>query len=478
MEGRNLDLTQGVIWKQLILFFLPILAGSIFQQLYTTVDAVIIGQFAGKSGLAAIDSVHNLLKLPLNFFTGLSAGATILVSQLFGGKQLRRLAQVARTAIAFSFAGGVLLSILGIVFAPACLDLLEVPQDIYSQTLSYVRIYFFGLSVSLLYNLGAGILRAVGNSRTPFSILLLSCSLNLVLDLFFVGFLRLGASGAAATTVLSQTVSALLILYVLIKSSDLLKIRDHAQTPDPRTAPAFDPSPSQKRGSLLRLFPFRIHRESLLSILRLGIPLGLQSSFYPIANMMIQTSINGTGTDSFAAWALCGKLDFLIWLSTDALAAAISTFAAQNYGAKHYRRIQKGVASGLFITSGIVALLSILLYLFSGTIGKLFLHPADHDILPLVVSMMHFLAPFYLLYVFGEILSGAIRGTGETFLPMLVSLLGTCAARILWILFVVPGHPSILVILGSYPVSWFLTALLFSIYYLYIRRTRLSPSRR
>ncbi|MDY3121508.1 MATE family efflux transporter [Suipraeoptans intestinalis] len=294
MEGRNLDLTQGVIWKQLILFFLPILAGSIFQQLYTTVDAVIIGQFAGKSGLAAIDSVHNLLKLPLNFFTGLSAGATILVSQLFGGKQLRRLTQVARTAIAFSFAGGVLLSILGIVFAPACLDLLEVPQDIYSQTLSYVRIYFFGLSVSLLYNLGAGILRAVGNSRTPFSILLLSCSLNLVLDLFFVGFLRLGASGAAATTVLSQTVSALLILYVLIKSSDQLRIRDHAQTPDPRTAPAFDPSPSQKRDSLLRLFPFRIHRESLLSILRLGIPLGLQSSFYPIANMMIQTSINAT----------------------------------------------------------------------------------------------------------------------------------------------------------------------------------------
>ena len=436
--NQNRDLTQGVIWSELLLFFLPILAGSLFQQLYTTVDAVIVGQFAGKTGLAAIDSVYNLLKLPVNFFVGLSTGATIIISQFFGAREKRELSKAVHTAVAFAFAGGLILSVLGIMTAPYCLGLLDVPEEIFSLTLSYVRIYFGGLAVSMLYNIGAGILRALGNSKTPFYFLIVSGTVNVVLDFLFVGLFRWSVAGAALATVLAQSVSAALVLGALIKTDADWKLR------------------LQKVG---------FHRSVLKSIFVTGLPIGFQSSLYPIANMMIQASVNGTGTDNIAAWALCGKLDFLIWLAVDSLAAAISTFVAQNYGAKHYARARQGVRSGLGMTLAIVAAVSALLFFCCEPLGKLFINQEDHDIIPLLGQLMRFLSPLYILYVFGEVFSGAIRGTGETLRPMLLTLLGTCASRILWILLVVPSHRTMRMIICRYPVSWLLTAIAFTVFY-------------
>ncbi len=451
MEGRNknIDLTQGAAGRQLFLFFLPILAGSILQQMYTTLDAVIIGQFAGKVGLAAIDSVYNLLKLPVNFFIGLSTGATIIISQYFGAKQEQELSNATHTAIAFAFIGGVLLSILGVLTAPWCLHMMKVPADIFPITLSYVRIYFAGLAVSMLYNIGAGILRAVGDSKTPFRILLISCSVNLILDLLFVGVLQWSVAGAAFATILSQALSAVLVIRALMDSTS---------------------------ASRLMLHRIRFYGGVLKSIFMIGLPIAFQSSLYPIANMMIQANINKTGTDYIAAWALCGKLDFLIWLIVDSLAAAVSTFVAQNYGAGKKDRIRIGVRSGVAMTVGMVILISIGLFFFSNLLGKLFIKPADYGILPIVEEIMHFLAPLYVLYVFGELLSGAIRGTGETFQPMLLTLIGTCGARILWILFIVPINRSIMVILASYPVSWLLTSIFFIIFYLHFSKKRFTPN--
>ncbi|MDR0616562.1 MAG: polysaccharide biosynthesis C-terminal domain-containing protein, partial [Synergistaceae bacterium] len=212
---RTVDLTQGVIWKKLLLFFLPILAGSLFQQLYTTADAVIVGQFAGKMGLAAIDSVYNLLKLPVNFFVGLSTGATIIISQYFGRKNRTDLSKAVHTAVAFAFAGGLSLSVVGIVFAARFLHMLDIPDDIFRITLSYVRIYFSGLAASMLYNIGAGILRALGDSKTPFYYLSIASVLNILLDLLFVGVFHWGVAGAALATVLVQMLSAVLIIRAL-----------------------------------------------------------------------------------------------------------------------------------------------------------------------------------------------------------------------------------------------------------------------
>ena len=255
-KRRSVDLTTGPIWKRLLVYFLPILAGSLFQQLYTTVDAVILGQFAGKTGLAAIDSVYSLLKLPVNFFIGLSTGATIMISQRFGAKDEESLSRAVHTGMGFALAGGLLLSIAGVIIAPMCLDAMRVPDEIRELALGYVRIYFGGLFLNLLFNIGSGILRAVGDSRTPFLILIVAGVANIALDLVFVAWLKLNAAGAALATVISQGLSAALILRVLARAKAAYRL-DLKQL-------SFD-------GSVLK------------NIFRLGLPIGFQSAMFPMS---------------------------------------------------------------------------------------------------------------------------------------------------------------------------------------------------
>jgi len=443
MQNTHIDLTEGVIWKKLLLFFIPILGGSLFQQLYVTVDAVIIGQYAGKAGLAAIDSVYSLLKLPINFLTGLSVGASVIVSQLFGAKKHKELSEAVHTALASGLIGALILSALCIAAAPFCLRQLHVPASLFPQTLSYVRIYYAGFVFSMIYNISAGVLQAVGDSKTPFSILIAASTFNAATDMLFVGVFKWGVSGAAAATILAQLVSAFLILCALRRKADTFSF------------------------SVVSL---RIYRSAFAPVVSLSLPIGLQSSLYPIANMMIQSGINSTGADAIAAWALCGKLDFLIWACTDSLAAAVSTFVAQNYGAGRYRRLRCGVVIGLGMTLAAVAVISTVLFIWNEPLGKLFINAADYDVIPLMGSIMRFLSPLYGIYVFGEVLSAAIRGSGETFKPMLLTLTGTCASRILWMRYIVPLKPSLFTIILSYPVSWALTACLFTVFYHFYKK--------
>jgi putative MATE family efflux protein len=433
---RQYDLTEGNIWKKLVLFFLPILGGSLFQQLYAIVDAVIVGQFAGKDAFASIDAIYSLTKLPVNFFTGLSTGATIIISQYLGSKDSEKLSMAVHTAVAFAFTGGLILSITGILLAPACLHVLRVPGEIYNYTLSYARIYFSGMAVAMTYNIGTGILRAMGNSRTPFYFLITANTTNVILDLLFVGVFRWHTAGAAFATVFSQLLSAVLVVIALLKTD--LPCR-------------------------MKWKKIYFHKPMVQKIFRLGLPVGVQSSLYPISNMMIQSSINVFGTNSIAAWAVCGKLDLLIWLTVDSFGSAISTFAAQNYGARLYGRVRNGVLICAGMSLLFVLAVSTVLYVGCGSLGRLFVN--DNEVIGLSIRLMRFLAPLYFLYIGGEVLSGAICGTGETFKPMIMTLLGTCACRILWILFVVPLQPTLRMVIASYPVSWFVTSVFFIVFY-------------
>jgi putative MATE family efflux protein len=442
---KQYDLTEGNILKKLTLFFLPILAGSLFQQLYTTVDAIIVGQCAGKDALAAIDAIYSLTKLPVNFFVGLSTGATIIISQYLGAKDSEKLSMAAHTAVAFAFAGGLLLSIAGVLLSPVCLRLLKVPAEIYSYALSYARIYFAGMAVSMTYNIGAGILRAVGNSKTPFYILIAASTANVLLDLLFVGVFRWHTAGAAFATVLSQLLSAVLVIAALVKTD--LPCRILCKN-------------------------IRFHKPIAQKIFLLGLPVGAQSSVYPISNMMIQSNINSFGTNAIAAWAICGKLDFLIWLIVDSFASAIATFVAQNFGARLYDRAKNGTLVCLGISLVCVCAISAALYFFCGPLGRLFIR--DDEVITLSIYLMRFLAPFYFMYIGGEILSGAIRGMGETFKPMVLTLLGTCACRVAWVLFVVPLQPTLKMVIWSYPVSWIVTSLSFIVFYQFQKTKKLS----
>lgn len=433
---KGCNLTEGSIWQKIILFALPILVGSLFQQLYTTVDAMIIGQYAGKGALASMDAVYNLIKLPVNFFTGLSSGATIIISQYYGAKEKECVSDASHTALLFSFFGGLFLSMLGILLSPFCLRMLQVPEDIYQEALIYVRIYFGGMAASMIYNIGAGIFRAVGNSKTPFYFLIAANIINVVLDIFFVAIFQWGVAGVALTTVLSQLLSAFLIVRSLMKTELPCKIR---------------------------INKLLFHKVYLIKMIKLGLPVGIQTTLYPLANMMIQANINVFGTNSIAAWAVCGKLDFLIWLITDSFCTTISTFVAQNYGAQKYERAKKGVRVGVLFSLVLVSLIGIILYFWNVPIGYLFVD--DGDVIAISEKIMRVLAPLYVIYVFGGVLPGAIRGTGETVKPMIMTLIGSCVSRIVWILVIVPLHPSLMTVLICYPVSWGVTSTVYLIFY-------------
>lgn len=437
------DFTSGNIWQKMLLFVLPILAGNLLQQLYTTVDAIVIGQYTGKEGLSAIDAVYGLLRLPVVFFVGLSTGATLLISRYFGAKDGERQRRATHTAVLFALAGGVLLSLAGMVSAPLMLRRLAVPAELYSSSLQYVQIYFAGFLFLMTYNIGAGILRAVGNSKAPFYILVFSSLLNILLDLLFVAVFRWNIAGAAGATLLSQLVSSVGVLVMLARSDT---------------------------ESRLRAGELRADREALGSMLRLGIPIALQGSLYPIANMIVQASINATGMDNIAAWALCGKLDFLIWVSLDSMSAAVATFASQNYGSKNAERIRRGTGIGLGMTAGVVLFLSAILYFFTGSLGKFFLPPKDYGVLPIAVRIMWMAAPFYVCCAFGDVLSGSIRGTGDSIAPMAAALFTICGARIFWVWVVVPMNPSFLRIILGYPATWALHGAVTTLLYLRHRR--------
>lgn len=441
MEGviKKYDLTSGVAWKLMLRFTIPIFFGTLFQSLYTTVDAVILGNFAGKNALAAIESVYTLIGMPVNFFTGLASGATIIISQYFGAKKIQEVSKASHNAILFALIGGLILTLLGFLFSPIAIQIIKVPLEISQNAKWYLLIYFSGMTASMVYNVGAGILRALGNSKTPFYYLIASNILNIVLDLLFIGSFKWGVVGAAVATITSQYLSAFLIMVAMTKTDLPCKIN---------------------------IRKLRFYKEHLSEIFKLGLPIGIQSVLYPISNTIVQTSINKIGVNSIAAWAISGKLDILIWTISDAFCVSVSTFVAQNYGAEKYKRAREGVKIGLAMALLSISIVSITLYFNSEMLASLLVK--DKNVITITSDIIKFLAPLYLIYVFCDVLPGAIRGTGETFKPMIITLLGTCLSRVIWILFIIPEKPTLIMVLSCYPVSWGITALLFIVFYLYI----------
>lgn len=430
------DLTQGGVWTTMLKFSIPLFLGTLFQSLYTTVDSVIIGRFAGKTALAAIESVYLFTRIPTNLFLGLASAASILISQHYGAQKPKEVSELSHTALKLSFVSGFIFAVSGYLISPLAVLAVGVPHEIAYEAKWYLSVYFLGLFASMVYNIGSGILRAVGNSRTPFYCLLTSNILNILLDLILVAVFKTGVIGAAVATVISQFISAAFILAALTSTKLSCKI---------------------SFGKLM------IHKTHLVSVFKLGGPLGIQYALYPISNIIIQTRINKIGVNSITAWAICGKLDFLIWAISDTFAAAVSTFVAQNYGAQKFKRAASGVKASLIMALGSTFFVSFILYVWSGELSTFIVD--DHSVVLLVVRIMHFIAPIYILYVFCEVLPGAIRGMGDSLHPMIITLLGTCFFRIGWILFVLPFNADIIEILSVYPVSWAITGGVFVLFY-------------
>ena len=437
-------ITEGVIWKQILLFFFPILFGTFFQQLYNAADALIVGRFVGKEALSAVGGgTGTVINLLVGFFVGLASGATVIISQYYGAKRGEMVSYAVHTALAFSLIGGLVMMAGGLLAAPWILQVMDTPADVLELATLYIRIYFLGMTGNLVYNVGSGILRAVGDSRRPLYFLIVSCLTNIVLDILLVVALQMGVAGAALATILSQLLSAVLVIWVLMRTGDMHRLE-------------------------LRKIGF--DRRMFRRIIRIGFPAGLQSVMYSLSNIIIQTAINGQGTDTVAAWTVYGKIDVVFWMIVSAFGIAITTFVGQNYGAGKIDRVQRGIRSCLGMTVLSTVVVSTLLYLTCGVIYTLFTD--DAEVLRIGVEMTRFLVPTYITYICIEILSGALRGVGDCWIPTLICLTGVCLIRVVWIVAAVPRFPGIRSIIFSYPLTWVITTILFGIYYCFFSKIR------
>lgn len=438
-------ITEGVIWQQLLIFFFPILFGTFFQQLYNAADAMIVGQFVGKEALSAVGGgTGTIIQLLVGFFVGVSSGASVIISQYYGAKREEMVGYAVHTAIAFSIVAGLVMMVGGILAAPAVLRAMDTPVDVLEPSILYIRIYFAGVVGNLIYNMGAAILRAVGDSKRPLYFLIVSCLTNIVLDIVFVVFFRMGVAGAALATIISQALSAVLVIMVLMRTKDMhhLDIR--------------------RIGIDKRMFG---------RIIRIGLPAGLSSVMYSSSNVLIQSGINALGTDTVAAWTAYSKIDSIFWMIISAFGISATTFVGQNYGAGKSDRVRKGIRTCMGISFVTTIMISLLLYFFGIHFYSLF--TKDAAVVEIGIEMLRYLVPVYFTYVAIEIFSGSLRGVGDCWMPTVISCLGICVIRVLWNLFVVPMKPDMYTIMFSYPLTWTVTSTMYILYYLFFSQLKI-----
>jgi putative MATE family efflux protein len=348
------------------------------------------------------------------------------------------------TSIVFSIIGAIVLTIIGYFGSGLFLELCRVPEDIFEESRIYMEIFFLGLLGTFIYNMGAGILRAIGDSKRPFYFLIVGCLLNIILDVIFLIPLKMGVAGAALATVISQAVSAILVILCLVKETGPCK---------------------------LELPKLRMDKKQLYRMLRIGVPAGVQSVTYALSNIIIQASINDFGTDTIAAWGTYGKMDGLFWMTISSFGIALTTFVGQNYGAGKYDRVRKGIKDTMWMATITSVAICSVLFTFAEFFFSLF--TPDQAVIQIGARMVHFLMPTYITYIGIEILSGGLRAMGDTFIPMLLSCGGVCGIRIFWIYTIFTWYRSLPVLFISYPISWFITTAAHTInYFRAHRKTR------
>jgi len=436
-------ITEGAIWSQILLFFFPILLGSLFQQLYNTADAIIVGRCAGKEALSAVGgSTASIINIFVGFFTGISSGATVVAAHFYGGKQEEKVSETVHTSLMISLCAGVVFGVVGILFSPLMLRLLKTPENLFGQSLGYMRIYFAATPANLFYIMGAGILRAVGDSRRPLYFLIVSCVANIPLDFLFVAGLGMGAEGAAVATVLSQILSAVMVFAVLCRDRECYRLVP---------------------GKL-----FHCSGKILKRVLWIGIPAGLQSVTYGFSNSVIQAKVNSFGTDNIAAWSAYTKLDGLFWMTVSAMGIAVTTFVGQNFGAGKMERVKKSMWECMGMSMVMAGVISIFFYRFAEFFFGVFVE--DAGVIALGVAQLHFLTRFYLIYVIVEILSGTLRGLECVVVPTIISVVLVCVLRVAWIAVALPFDNTMETVMMSYPITWIAAAAAFILYYIYYMR--------
>lgn len=436
MESSN-TLTEGSIPKKIIMFAIPMFLGNLFQQLYNVADSLVVGNFLDKTALAAVTSTGSLIFLIVGFFNGTAMGAGVVIARYFGAKDYDKVKRAVHTDLAFGVACGLLMTAVGVLFAPQILKLMGTPEDVFTQAVGYIRVYFAGSLTIVLYNVCMGILQAVGDSKHPLYYLIFSSVVNILLDLLFNGVFRLGVAYAALATIISQLLSVLLCLRRLMRAQDVYRVS---------------------------LNEIRFDRQLLTQIVNIGLPSGLQNSVISIANVVVQSNINAFGSDAMAGCGAYSKIEGFAFLPITCFSMAMTTFIGQNLGAKQYERAKRGAAFGIVCATAAAELIGVVVYFFMPVLVTFF--NSDPGVMAYGISQAHTEALFYFLLAFSHAAAGVMRGAGKSTVPMYVMLACWCIIRITYITAVIHFIPKIQVVFWAYPLTWSLSTVVMFVYLL------------
>jgi len=445
-KKRDVDMTEGDIFRHLIMFAIPLFAGNILQQLYNMVDTWVLGNYVSGEAFSAVGTLGPICNLLIGFFMGFSSGAGVVISQYYGAKMYEEVQKTLHTALMVTLILGIILSGVGIAMIPFMLDLMNTPAEVMDEATTYLTIYFSGLTGLMFYNIGSGILRAVGDSKRPFYFLAVSAVTNTILDLVFVLKFNMGVKGVALATIMAQGLSAVLIILTLIRSDSCIKL------------------------SLRKL---RVHKEMLFKVVKIGFPAALQMAVTSFSNIFVQSYINYFGTAAMGGWTAYAKIDQLILLPMQSISLASTTFVGQNLGKGNVARAKKGVNIALLSSVGCTAVLMIPVLLFAPHLVYFF--NKESEIVHFGTLFLRWLTPFYVLCCVNQIYAGALRGSGNSTAPMVILLLSFVAFRQIY-LFITANFVSntIIPISMSYPAGWIVCSTLMFLYY---KKTDLTKGR-
>ncbi|WMJ87458.1 MATE family efflux transporter [Anaerocolumna sp. MB42-C2] len=443
-DPKSISLTEGPVNSRILLFTGPLIVGNLFQQLYSTTDAFIVGNYVGSNALAAIGASAQIINLFIGFIIGLTTGAGIIIAQYYGALNHSKLHQAIHTSFWFCIIGGVLVSAAGCILSPSILSSMNTPAQVIPDATLYLRIYFLGTIFSIIYNMGAGTLQAVGDTRHPLYYLCISSAVNVVLVILFVTVFHLAVLGAALATLIAQFVAAFCVIRQLCCTNNVYQ---------------------------LKLSEIRYNKEMLIKILKFGIPTGLQSAITSFSNVIVQSYLNSFGSLAMAGNNIYSKLDGFALLPVNCLSLTATTFIAQNIGARKYDRVKKGFSSLLLLGNSYSIFIGCLLCFFSRLPLRLF--TSDPAVIHYGVMMGQVLGPGYFLLVTCQILIGTARGAGDTLNTMLLSILNLCLFRIIWLTVMIPNFRSIYILYLGYPITWGSAVLCMTVYYYKRIRPRL-----
>lgn len=435
-KAVSVDLTKGPIGKQILQFTVPLLLGNIFQQFYNAADTVIVGKFVGKEALAAVGSSGALINLLVSVLMGVAVGAGVVVSRYYGARQYEEMRATIHTTIAFGLIAGAVLTVVGVAVTPVILRWMRTPESVMDSSVLYFRIYFAGVLTTVMYNIGSGIYRALGDSKRPLYFLIISTIINIVLDLLFVAVFHMGIGGAAVATVVAQGLSMVLVFYKMMREDTVYRVSWRE---------------------------IRIHRRFLRQIIAIGLPSGIQNGIVSLSNVVVQSNINSFGDIAMAGCGAYNKLDGFALLPAGSFSLALSTFVSQNIGAEQYDRAKKGAAFGLVAAMAISELAGVFIYFAAPQLVGFF--NDDPEVIRYGVLMARNIVFAYALVAYSNAMAGVLRGAGLSRVPMFVMVGCWCVLRVLWIQIMVPLTQDIRFVFWSYPITWTVSVTILTIYF-------------